>query len=355
MRWSTPAPVAGQKGSANLSSTVGLLVLLILSASVGVVPTFAQVSENHAVYLRVADRVEMPAQEVGQRLEGVIEEAGWNLLAAFDVAAEPDACAYDARVLVVDWPAHTAAVLSRGFHGAFAAPIRIAVFEDEEGTHIGVTNPLSLNRTIAAEEGMEADWREFAHGLKSTLASGLGQRVSQIQYGQFREKGLIGKTMGVMAGGPFEDKIETIVSLGSAENSVAGVTERLYKGLQSAAEGPDWGLKPVYSFSPEGHDVGIIGISGAPMEMKAFSIVGAGANKRRKDMSCPGLDHAPAFPIELVVYVEGDVTKVALMDEMYRMKMYFEDAGKMKFARNMRMPGSIEDEIRSLVRGVLNP
>jgi hypothetical protein len=72
-------------------------------------------------------------------------------------------------------------------------------------------------------------------------------------------------------------------------------------------------------------------------------------------MSCPGMDHAPAFPIELVVYLDGDVTKVALMDEMYRMKMYFEDAGKMKFARNMRMPGSIEDEIRSLVRGILNP
>ena len=34
---------------------------------------------------------------------------------------------------------------------------------------------------------------------------------------------------------------------------------------------------------------------------------------------------------------------------MYRMKMYFEDAGKMKCAASMRMPGSIEDEIRRLV------
>jgi hypothetical protein len=29
--------------------------------------------------------------------------------------------------------------------------------------------------------------------------------------------------------------------------------------------------------------------------------------------------------------------------------MYFEDAGTMKFASNMQMPGSIEDEIRDLV------
>jgi hypothetical protein len=41
------------------------------------------------------------------------------------------------------------------------------------------------------------------------------------------------------------------------------------------------------------------------------------------------------------------------VDEMYRMKMFFEDAGKMKFARNMGMPGSIEDEIKDLIRSAL--
>jgi hypothetical protein len=29
--------------------------------------------------------------------------------------------------------------------------------------------------------------------------------------------------------------------------------------------------------------------------------------------------------------------------------MYFEDAGKVKFAANMSMPGSIENELRDLV------
>ena len=41
--------------------------------------------------------------------------------------------------------------------------------------------------------------------------------------------------------------------------------------------------------------------------------------------------------------------RVTLIDEMYRMKMFFEDAGKMKFAANMRIPGSIESELRALV------
>ena len=32
------------------------------------------------------------------------------------------------------------------------------------------------------------------------------------------------------------------------------------------------------------------------------------------------------------------------------MKMYFEDAGTMKFAANMRMPGAIEDELRDKIQ-----
>ena len=42
---------------------------------------------------------------------------------------------------------------------------------------------------------------------------------------------------------------------------------------------------------------------------------------------------------------------VEAIDAMFRMKMYFEDAGQMKFARNMMMPGSIADELKGIVLG----
>ena len=50
---------------------------------------------------------------------------------------------------------------------------------------------------------------------------------------------------------------------------------------------------------------------------------------------------------------DGDVVTVLMVDSMFRMKMYFEDAGKMKFAANMRMPGSIEHEVRDKVEETL--
>jgi hypothetical protein len=35
---------------------------------------------------------------------------------------------------------------------------------------------------------------------------------------------------------------------------------------------------------------------------------------------------------------------------MFRMKMYFEDAGKWAFMKNVRMPGSIQDELGEQVK-----
>ena len=89
------------------------------------------------------------------------------------------------------------------------------------------------------------------------------------------------------------------------------------------------------------------------MEARSFSIVGRGSDKSRSDFACPGLDHAAAYPIEIVFSQEADSVRVLGVDAMFRMKRFFEDAGKLKFARNMGMPGSIEDEIRELLQAAL--
>ena len=97
----------------------------------------------------------------------------------------------------------------------------------------------------------------------------------------------------------------------------------------------------------------MVGVTGQRVEGDAFRIVGAGGADDRKQMMYPGVDHAAAFPIEVVVVQDGDVIRVQLVDEMYRMKMFFEDAGKIAFAKNMGMPGSIENEIEKKVRATI--
>lgn len=97
----------------------------------------------------------------------------------------------------------------------------------------------------------------------------------------------------------------------------------------------------------------MIGMTGAPVEAKSFSIVGAGADASRGGMRCPGLAHAGAYPLEVVVAKDAAGVRVRVVDTMYRMKMFFEDAGKWAFMKNMGMPGSIRDEFAAQVRSTL--
>ncbi len=65
--------------------------------------------------------------------------------------------------------------------------------------------------------------------------------------------------------------------------------------------------------------------------IKAHPIIGVGANAYMKSYK-----KYKEFP---------EYRNVVTLDEMYRMKVYFEDAGKWAFMKNMGMPGEIEKEI----------
>ena len=112
-------------------------------------------------------------------------------------------------------------------------------------------------------------------------------------------------------------------------------------------------MKGVFSLEV-GPDLALVGVTGAAMEAQAFQIVGNGNVEAREDVECAGIDHAPAFPLTLAIQRIGPAIRVSLVDEIFRMKMYFEDAGKVAFAKNMGMPGSIKDEIRQKVELILS-
>jgi hypothetical protein len=343
-----PKPVQWTSGLAKAGRAVHRLLLalglLLLPGGLS--------GQDVGVFLRIVDAEPGTMVQVSSDLEGAIESAGWNLLVSYEAGVEAEACSFGARVFVVDWPEHTRVVLSQGYHGAFAAPLRLAVYEDELGVHVSAVNPRSVNRTIVAEEGMDEEWARFADALRETISSAMGRTPAQGEFGQFRDKGRIGRTLGIMAGGPFLEKIKDVTTVPAGEDGPEGVARRVFDALQAREPGKDWGMRPVYLMTPA-ENVAVVGFTGERMEARSFSIVGKGSDDGRSEMACPGIDHAAAYPVEVVFVREGEEVRVVLVDEMYRMKMFFEDAGKMSFARNMTMPGSIEDEIKNLVRSAL--
>ena len=324
--------------------------LALLATAFCLAPAVAPAQGAQRTYVVIADSLPMTVPAASAAIAGALGKQGWTMLADHAVGTDQALCTYAAHVIVAQHPARTTALLALGAQAAFAVPVRLAVFEDERGVHVSMVNPLSVERTIAAESGLEASGRALVEEMTGVAVAATHGRRANRPYGQSRDRGLIGKTMGVMAGGAFTKQVGTITTAtGGTPAEVRRVADDIWRRLQLPARGK-WQLHGIYRLEL-GDGMVVLGVSGAAMETKAFSIVGAGDDDSRSKFKCPGIAYAAAFPVELVIRRDGGLVRVEAIDAMFRMKMYFEDAGQMKFARNMMMPGSIADELNGIVQG----
>ncbi|MFQ5706716.1 MAG: hypothetical protein ACE5HO_04655 [bacterium] len=303
--------------------------------------------KEYGVYEYVVESAQGTFGEISNAIETGAGQAGWRVLAKFD-AGVPKNCGYQARVFVLFDTAYAKQVMEANrITGPFAVVDRVNLFEDENGMHVAVVNPHSINRTILMDDSAYEEMTE-AHlqALREMITAAVQGSESHKQYGQRRKKGHIDKTMGLMAGGDFVDRIEDLTAVKSGDFDA--VVAKVQAGLSQP--GHKWGMHLVYELELPGEDTVVFGTTGTPMDSKSFRIVKAGSDESRKELKCAGLAYAAAYPIEVVVTKVGGEVKVRLVEEMYRMKMYFEDAGKWAFMKNVKMPGSIQKELRKQVR-----
>lgn len=328
-----------------MNSKLTLILSLIVAAFFG--PFFAAADdEKQSVYQFVVSPADLTIDEAVAALENRAPKHGFNVLASIE-AGVPEDCSYRAHVLLLYKEDYGLRLMEANSQTApFALVDRVNVFEDENGVHVSIVNPRSINRTVLMDDPTYAGLTgSHTADLRSFIAACVPGTPSEKQYGQERKKGYIGRTMGVMAGGKFADKIQTKAEVAGGE--LQQIAEKIRSALNMP--GTEWGMHLVYSLPLPEYDLVVLGVSGTPMDSKSFSIVRAGSDKSRKRLSCPGLAHAGAYPMSVVIAKEGDAIRVKLIDTMYRMKMYFEDAGKWAFMKNMGMPGSIEDEIVQMI------
>lgn len=334
-----------------MRSLVFRTAFALLATVVCLAPAVAPAQGAQRVFVVIADSVSMPVPAAAAAIAGALARQGWTVLADHALGTDQGQCSYGAHVVVAQQPARATALLAHGAQAAFAVPVRLAVFEDERGVHVSMVNPLSVERTIVAESGLEASGRALVKEMTGIVVAATNGRRANHPYGQSRNRGLIGKTMGVMAGGAFTKQVGTITTVtGGSPADVRRVADDIWRRLQQPAPGK-WQLHGIYRLELAEQGMVVLGVSGAAMEVKAFAIVGAGADDARSKFKCPGLAYAAAFPVELVIRGDSGQVRVEAINAMFRMKMYFEDAGQLKFARNMMIPGSIADELNGIVLG----
>ncbi|MEO8055923.1 MAG: hypothetical protein ABI768_12270 [Acidobacteriota bacterium] len=307
-------------------ASFALAALLALPASAG------GVEKAQGVYVTLLSGLKADVGETAIRTESSLKAAGFEILGSFDNGV-PSGCGEKARTIVFASPAWTSEVLSGGGDKAFGLPMRLAVFSDSSGVSVSIANPVSLLRTFYGSDVKDAAALKAVETVEAALAP-LGT-VSPKQAGQMRDSGAIGG----MGGGAFPDKIVPILAPGKAPAEVA---EAIKAGVADAA-----GWHAVYAYRAS-DDVFVVGLTNAKTEGRAFGI--AGEKRATQANPFPGLDHAAAFPIEVVITKKGAGSSVTLLKEMWRMKLYFEDAGNWAFMKNMQMPGDIQKEIEAAVR-----
>jgi uncharacterized protein (DUF302 family) len=317
-----------------------MLTILVLLFTVS--PIHA--AEKFGVYIKIIEKAQGSFDEVSSSVESALKKGGWDILGSHDTGV-PEKCGFRSRVISFSSEEYAATILKNDVKAAFALPLRAGIYEDDKGINIVFVNPSSINRTIIDETGMDEFSLAAASSIGVTISGSVKGNVVNEQAGQIRKKGKIGG----MGGGDFLNKIDEIRSFSeSADSTIRQIAEKVKSGI--LRNDMDWKL--VYSYDLADRGAVIYGTTRKATEGKAFSIAG---EKRKSDSNnCPGIDHAAAFPIEVVVYKDGGQVKVVLIDGMYRMKMYFEDAGKWAFMKNMTMPGKIEKEIVNIVSSGLD-
>ncbi len=290
-------------------------------------------AEDFGVYVKVAEKVNGTFDEVIKNAESALMKSGWHALASYE-AVVPEGCGFKAHTIVINSSDYAQKIMSHGPNSAFALPLRVGIFSDEKGINISFVNPASLNRTVLGD-AVEKDLSVVKmKELSTILASAAKGSVVNEQIGEVRSKGYVGG----MGGGAFINKIEVIYKKEDSGSNFQEIAGKVKEGILSNNKG--WRL--VYSLEL-GNNAIVYGIIKAKTESRAFKI--AGEKRESKMNPCPGIDHTSAFPVEVVVQRENGMVKVVTLDEMYRMKVYFEDAGKWAFMKNMGMPGEIEKEI----------
>ncbi len=325
----------------------GIFLLFFLLFSL----TFASstLDEEQGVYEYVLMKIGDPPNTCVDQLTKAFDAENWRVLTITETAS-PQGCQFRTWVLAVYDSSYGQRLLGINKKTApFALVDRINLFQDENGLHVSIVNPVNILRTVLMEDKKYLDFADqHRQTLRRIIKSALKGTESRKQYGQIRDEGYIGRTMGVMAGGDFIDKIETVASLHQSD------LEKVLENFKTAVKNHKgkWGITDYYTLRIPEQGLIVVGLSSPKIEARSFDIVKEGADDEREDFRCPGIAHAAAYPFEAVIVKNGSGINIQIVEAMYRMKMYFEDAGMMAFAANMTMPGSIQDEVTALFQQI---
>jgi hypothetical protein len=332
--------------------------------------------DERGIYLQVIKNINGEFGQVCEQVKQGIQSVGFNIIAEKDIAT-PDLvrengkniCGYKGKLIVFANDDYVKMLTSFGNKYLVASFLRVGVYESNDGVQVTAADPETINRIIFND----LTDKSYNKAVKNTLgykkqivdalhSLNLGENVEESREPKRSIDDLrdASKDMFMMVGDMtfFEDEDQFPV-IYSQKNSngtdgLEQLKQKMYANINKFVPVKDdkeyrWTKNPNEDlkwkvvgevYSPDKKAV-LFGITRNRTEAESFYIVGKETDKNK----CPGLDHLTSYPVEVLVMVNDDKITVQTPREMFRMDMYFWDAGMGAFMNHMSMPGILDNSI----------
>ncbi len=225
----------------------------------------------------------------------------------------------NATVIILSDPSYYKVVNSVDKNAFFGIPLRVGVLTLKGTTQISFVNPNYVMAAFSKSDKMaDAAAKEF-NKLLDTLKQTPGIKVEAKLYGYSSSRSVL-SSWNMMG-----KSLYTLITIKKFDSN-----QKAKEALDKALAANKNGWKKVYEVDLQ--KAIVIGVSKPSVEKTSFDI--------------GGINHLTAFPIELLIK-DG---KVIALPEMYRMSLYFMDAGMGAFMAHMSMPGEIDDSLQELLK-----
>lgn len=262
-----------------------------------------------------------------------------------------------ARVYILTSPAYMEAAKGESPDTISAQVLRIGVYEYGEGkkVHINMGNPTAHAMVFYVGSknyaSLLAAAKATAQEIKDIAAKVPGKQVA-VQLEPVRTEKALNKFNG---DGPAkmmakfrnwkESQNEVFKDKAANFDAVVARVENTLRASQDKGVDDSSGWRLI-SKIPVGTNAVYFGITNDYTENKCIRINSDfRSDGKTKDAPYPGVDHAPAMPMEVLVINDGKEVKVVQYGEMWRMQLYFWDSGYMAFAKNTLIPSIIFSSI----------
>ena len=341
------------------------------------------IGSDHGIYLKVLENISNPIENVVEEISQKVQVSGYTVLVKKEISS-PDLirkgdekkCGFRGFILILQDKKYTKYLASVGNKYVVSAFLKVGIYESENGVQVNIADPETINR-IVLNDLDESEYNKAVSGVipfKDKLIASIhqikaGGKVKKAQEPIRSAEDLqeASKDMFMMVG-PMtffddEDQFPVIYSekTNNAKQSIQTLVARIQKNLQTFKPSEEdreyqwtpkktalkWKLSGML-FSPDS-GAALLGISRNRTEALSFLI--AGQPRADEKNNCPGLDHVCAYPVEVLLYAENGKIIIRTAREMFRMDMYFWDAGKMAFMEYMNLPKMLDNSIKKALLG----